>query len=442
MRALIIVCCLAALAACAAPPATAPAAPLPTAALASPTATSAPPTAAPAPTASPAPTATQAPPTATPLPAYDLVLQGGTLIDGTGAPPLPDAAVAIRDGRIAAVGQAADLVYGPDTPVRDLAGATIMPGFINTHVHTVGLSDEEMRAWARAGVTTVRDLGGPTAFMLAQRDAIASGRLPGLPRLLVAGPLVTVPDSFSVHLPAEEAWLLLVDSPAEAREKINALIDSGVDLIKIVTSGRTDTHFAELTEDEIAAISEVAHARGLRVSAHVDRAVSMRRAVLNGADDIAHSPRDRLPDDLIQLMVERGVALTPTIDVYEALAEGRGIGDDWRRYTAPIMYDNLRRFAAAGGLLAFGDDYGGVPDMALGMPIEEARHWLRAGIDPLALIVAATKGGAIVCGLEDQIGTLEIGKRADILVVDGDPLEDIAALTRPLLVLRDGAAVE
>jgi imidazolonepropionase-like amidohydrolase len=219
------------------------------------------------------------------------------------------------------------------------------------------------------------------------------------------------------------------------------LLDRGVDLIKIVVSGRTDISYAELSDAEIAAITEVARSRGVRVAAHVDRAVALRRAVENGVSDAAHSPRDRIPDDLIRLMVERDVALVPTIDVYERLAESRGGGDAWRRSTAPVMYDNLRRFVAAGGTLAFGDDYGGAPGMAVGMPLGEIGHWLAAGISPLQLIVAATRGGAVVCGLEEEIGTVEIGKRADVLVVDGDPLTDPSAFARPTLVLRDGVEV-
>jgi imidazolonepropionase-like amidohydrolase len=447
MRPLTVLLALVALTACAASPspvAEAPAAPLApaTATVAAPTAlppTIAAPTPLP-PTASP-PAPTTEPPTATPLPIYDLVLLGGTLIDGTGAPPLPDAAIAITDGRVAAIGRRGELAYSPDTPVRDLAGATIMPGFIDAHAHTADLSDDELRAWARAGVTTLRDLGGPLDAVLSRRDAIAAGALLDLPRLVVSGLLVTVPGSFSVAFGGEENRLLLVEGPDDARAKLTALLDRGVDVIKIVLSGRTDISYAELSNAEVAAITEVARSRGIRVTAHVDRAVALRRAVENGVSDAAHSPRDRIPDDLIALMVERGMALVPTIDVYEALAESRGNGEAWRRSTAPVMYDNLRRFAAAGGTLALGSDYGGAPGMAVGMPMGEIAHWLAAGLSPMELIVAATRGGAIASGLEDEIGTLEVGKRADVLVVEGDPLADPAAFARPVLVLRDGRVV-
>ena len=445
MRNLPTLLLIALLAACAAPPADpTPAALAPTAA---PTATVAPaptaPTAtvAPAPTAPPSPSPSPAPPTATPAPRYDLVLTGATLIDGTGAPPLPGAAVAILDGRIAAVGRAGELAYSADTPVRELPGATLMPGFVNAHAHTYALDDEGLRAWTRAGVTTVRDLGGPLAAVVARRDRIAAGGDPTLPRLLVAGPIVNVLGSFSTAIYGVNDRVLVVAGPEDAGAKVAGLLDGGADLVKLAVSGRTDVSYAELSDAELAAIVEVARARGVHVAAHVDRAVALRRAVEVGVGSVAHSPRDRIPDELIALMVERGVAMVPTIAVYEGLARERGAAVEWRRLTAPVMYDNLRRFAAAGGTLALGDDYGGAPGQTVGMPLDEIGHWLAAGLAPMEVIVAATGGGARALGLEGELGAIAPGLAADILVVDGDPLADIAALARPLLVLRGGAEV-
>ena len=172
-------------------------------------------------------------------------------------------------------------------------------------------------------------------------------------------------------------------------------------------------------------------------TAHVDRSAALRRAVLSGIDDAAHMPRDRMSDELIGEMVARGVALVPTIDVYENLAEERGNAGEWRQAILPLMYDNLRRFVAAGGVLALGDDYGN-PRVALGLPIAELGHWLAAGLTPEQAIAAATRGGALVCGLDREIGQLRSGMAADILVVEGDPLQGLSALERVVLVLRDG----
>ena len=374
------------------------------------------------------------------LPTYDLVLRGGTLIDGSGGQPLPNAAVAIRAGRVVAVGPAAMLSFSPETPVRELAGTTFLPGFVNAHAHTWELTDDQLRGWTRAGVTTVRDLSGPRDLLVARRDRLASGGDATLPRLRVAGPMVTVPDGHPIPIYGESDRVLAVRGPADAAAQVTALLDGGVDLIKIAVSGRTDTNWPELSDAEIRAITDTAHARGARVSAHVDRAIALRRAVLNGIDDAAHMPRDHMPDDLIAEMVARRVVLVPTIDVYEGLAEERGNADEWRRTILPVMADNLRRFSAAGGILALGDDYGN-PRVALGMPMPEIEHWLAAGLTPMQVIVAATHGGAAVCGLEQEIGQLRPGMAADVLVVDGDPLTDLRVLERVILVLRAGTIV-
>ncbi|HWQ13089.1 MAG TPA: amidohydrolase family protein [Roseiflexaceae bacterium] len=427
------------LAACAFPPAppVAVVVPGPTALPVLPTVTPAPP-----PTAAPAPT-TAPTPAAAPAPRYDLVLIGATLIDATGAPPLPNAAVAIQGRHIVYAGPADTLAYSADTPVRDVSGATIMPGFINTHVHITGLTDDDLRRWTRAGVTTIRDLAGPLAALVATRDRIRAANDATLPRLLVAGPIITVDGGypFAVGEQALRVEGLAVRDAEHARTTIAALADGGADLIKLAVSGRTDVHWQELSDEEIAAITTTAHARGLRVSAHVDRVVALRRAVLNGIDDAAHSPRDRMPDDVIALMVERGVTLSPTISVYEALARQRGTVAVWRQRMQPVMYDNLRRFVAAGGILALGDDYGGVPGMPVGMPLEELLHWQAAGISAQQIIEASTRGSALAAGLEGEVGTVEVGKVADLLVVQGDPLADLSALARPLLVVHNGQVV-
>jgi imidazolonepropionase-like amidohydrolase len=327
--------------------------------------------------------------------------------------------------------------------VRDISGATLMPGFINAHVHISGLSEDDLRRWARAGVTTIRDLAGPIEERVPIRESFIARGDPSLPRLLVSGPIVTVAGGypFAVRDAKLRVTSIAVEGVEHARGEVQALAGAGVDLIKISVSGRTDVSWPELSDAEIAMITETARGLGLPVTAHVDRASALRRAVLNGVNDAAHSPRDRIPDDLIALMVERGVTMAPTIAVYECLARSRGTGAEWRRMTMPTMYDNLRRFVAAGGTLALGDDYGGVPGMAVGMPMDEINHWIAAGISPLAVIEAATRGSAIASGVADELGTVEVGKLADLLVVEGDPLSDISALTRPLLVLRGGEIV-
>jgi imidazolonepropionase-like amidohydrolase len=374
--------------------------------------------------------------------AADLALVGGTLIDGRGGLPVPNAVIMLRGDRIINVGTTATLRVPAGTPIHDLRGKTILPGLINAHVHTSSLPTEALKGWPRAGVTTVLDLAGPPRQLLERRRMLTTSNDPAYPRLLVAGPFITVPGGHPIPHIGLTDEVVVVRGPADARAKVSALLDAGVNMIKIVVSGRTDMKWPELSNEEIAAITSTAHARGIRVVAHIDRASAMRRAVENGIDDAVHMPRDRMPDDVIALMVKHNVTLVPTIDVYEGLAEGRGIGDDWRKLTLPIMQDNLRRFIAAGGTLALGDDYGGHESVALGMPMAEIEHWQRAGVAPMQILVAATQGSARLTGLSKQLGTIQPGMLADLLVVNGDPLKNMATLNNPSLVIRNGKIVK
>ena len=157
-------------------------------------------------------------------------------------------------------------------------------------------------------------------------------------------------------------------------------------------------------------------------------------------DDAAHAPRDTIPNSVIREMVERVVTLTPTIDVYQKIAEDKSEAADWNATTLAIMYDNLRRFVEAGGTLALGDDFGN-PGVELEMPMDEIEHWKAAGLTSMQTIIAATRGGATVGGLQDDIGTLQTSKTADIFVVNRDPLVDIQALEKVQIVVHDGKIV-
>lgn len=367
----------------------------------------------------------------------DLVLTGGTLVDGTGKPALMDVAVAVENGKILAVGKEDGLNISEGSRTLDVSGKTILPGFINTHVHSRYVTLQQTKSWTREGVTTVRDLSGPLdALLERKRDSEASGD-PRLPRLLISGPMISVPGGHPFPIYGDDYPALAVRGPEDARDQVNRLLDAGVDHVKIAVSGRTDTGWPELSDEEIRAITSAAHARGVRVAVHVDAAAGLRRAVENGVDDAAHSSRDRIPDDLIAEMVERDVALSPTIDVYENLAEEGGTIAEWNAKTLPVMQDNLRRFVEAGGTLALGDDFGN-PGVELGMPMDEIQQWTAAGLSPMQVIVAATRDAAKVSGLGDEIGTVEKGKAADLLVVDWDPLSNPRALERVELVVHDG----
>jgi len=358
-----------------------------------------------------------------------LTLVNGTLIDGTGADPLPDAALVIQEGRIAAVGPRADISLPDDASIIDVQGATILPGFINAHVH-LGFDEKKLEAWAQGGVTTVRDLGAyPSADLFSRRDALLMDNR--FARLVAAGPIVTVPEGYPMVPWGFEG--LPVTSPEDAASKSYGLLDDGADLIKIaVESGYIfRAKIPALSAEEAAAIVSVAHERGTVVSAHVTASQDLWRALDAGVDDIAHMVTNPLYDGLIEQMLEKDVYWVPTLELWKNV----GYGD--RRAIA-----NLAKFVEAGGKVALGTDYAGYDaEFDLGMPVTEIELMQKAGMTPMQIISAGTQNGAHVCNLDHELGTLEAGKIADVLVVDGDPLEDIHALAKVRIVIHNGSVI-
>jgi imidazolonepropionase-like amidohydrolase len=403
--------------------------------------------AAPSPTASLRITATSTPKiavsqTATPnspetptLHSADLVITNGTIIDGTGADPIPDGVVIIAGDRIAAVGPASTVSLPTGARVIDVQEGTILPGFINAHVHQ-GYDGSNLEGWAQGGVTTVRDLGTSRSrqALFAVRDE-RRGQ-PKYARLVAVGPWMSVPGGYP-----EVPWGaqgLAVTSPDDAREKTEQLIEDGADVIKItMESGRTfGRSIPVLSREEASAIVDVANAHGIPVTVHAMDSSDLVRAIDVGVDDIAHMIWDELTDDVIARMVQQDIYWVPTLELYRYVSADAGNGWDENAIA------NLRRFVAEGGKVALGTDFAGYDaEFQLGMPMLEIEAMYEAGMSPMHIIVAATQNAAQVCNLENEIGTLEVGKTADILIVDGDPLTDIQALARTLLVIHDGVVI-
>ncbi|UCE42751.1 MAG: amidohydrolase family protein [Candidatus Aminicenantes bacterium] len=360
-----------------------------------------------------------------------LVLEGGTLIDGTGDAPVFDAVLIIKNGYITDMGSMKSTEVPEGAMVIPLKGETILPGFINAHIHN-GYNEHNLKTWAFHGVTTVRDLGGdPKNNLFSFRDKALKN--PQLARLIAAGPMITVPGGYP-KIPWGSPAGLPITSPDDARDQTIRLLDEGADIIKIaLESGeRFQREIPVLSLEEAKAIVEVAHRRGTIVSAHVLVAKDLERALEAGVDDIAHMVTDDPSDDLIQRVVRQGIYWVPTLELWHGV--GYGLGD--------VAINNLRRFVMAKGLVALGTDFDGYNcPFDLGMPIREVRWMKEAGMTPMQIIVAATKNASRVCNLEDSIGTLEKGKIADILVVKGDPLDDLEALLNPRMVIRGGQII-
>jgi len=358
-----------------------------------------------------------------------LVLTNGILIDGTSSDPIPNASLVMGGDRILAVGPASQVTIPSGVEVIDLDGATILPGFINAHVHDA-YNEGRLEAWAQSGVTTVRDEGiisgsGQLTNLVGLRDQLANS--PQYARLVSTGYMLSVPGGYGQ---------LDVTSADDAREQVNMELDAGVNVIKLaMESGYAGvTNLPNFTAEELSAIVEAAHTRGKLVTAHITEVKFLEPLLEAGVDDLAHIPNDLVLEALIKQLVKQDVYVVPTLTVFEAYGGLKG-----------SSY-NLGKFVEAGVKIALGNDYTFIPQnnydhFDLGMPMHEIIRMSEAGMTPLQIIVAATLNAAHVCGLEDELGTLEVGKLADILIINGDPLNDLSALTQVKMVIHSGEVI-
>lgn len=399
-----------------------------------------------------------------------VVFRNCTVIDGTGADPVPEAKVVVTDGRIAYVGALEpDQVGGPDVSgaaVVDLGGHTLCPGFFDCHVH-FGLPGtggpplekmlkpasyghfellERLRVTLHNGVTSARDLMGIDAGV---RDAVADDLIEG-PRLMVAIDMLSQTSGHAdFRLPSGLDLTRLVggsivDSVDAARTRTRELVRAGADVIKIASSGgvsspNDDPTWLGLRRDTIAAIVEEAADYGGRpVAAHAIGAAGIRAAVEGGVRSIEHGYQ--LDDELRHRMVEQGTFLVPTLletmQPVTASPQGAAKSAAWHQ----MAHDSIHESVAAGVRIAVGTDAGLGP--AHGTNLRELGLLVRfGGLTPMQAIVAGTLTSATLCGVEDTLGSVEPGKLADLVVVRGDPLADVESLGDPenvLLVLKGG----
>jgi imidazolonepropionase-like amidohydrolase len=337
-------------------------------------------------------------------PSGDLLLRADRIFDGTRM--LGDGAVLVRGSKVVAVG-ASD---AEATRTIDLGDATLLPGFIDLHVHQFG---EGMLA---GGVTTVRDLGVPIAFLPPPRAR------PGALRILAAGPLVTVPGGYPtpVHGPAVA---LNVRGPEGARRAVRMLAARGAAVVKV--SLEPGPGWPMLSPAELDALVEEAHARGLKVVAHA-QAEGVRLALDGGVDELAHMPCGPTDATVMRSLARRGIEIVGTLHVLE-------------QFCGTDALLNARAFVEAGGTLLYGSDYGvsGIPG---GIDVEELRLMVSAGLSRREAIVNATSRAAEQLPV-DGLGVLREGGPADVVAVRGDPLADLGVLASPVLVVVRGAVV-
>lgn len=392
---------------------------------------------------------------------------GARIIDGTGTEPA-EADLVVEDGRIVEIGRGLD----GDEHV-DLAGKTIVPGLFDCHTHVVVTTVDQMRnlqtpfsyrfyqaaqnlaATLKIGITTVRDAGGAD---LGIKQAVADGLIPG-PRMQISLSMIGQTGGHGDPWMASGAdlrWLpkhpgvpdTLVDGPDEMRRVVRTLVRMGADVIKVATSGgvlspRDKPTHAHFRLSELEVLVEEASAAGIWVMAHAQATPGIKNAIRAGIRSIDHGIY--LDDEAIEMMLARGTWLVPTLvaprGVIDAAEAGASIPEASvakAREVVEIHQDSFARAVEAGVKVAMGTDSGVTPH---GLNLRELSLMVDGGMTPMQAIEATTRSAAELMGLEDELGTLEAGKRADLVIVDGDPLDFAMLAERITAVYQDGVQV-
>ena len=387
------------------------------------------------------------------------------VIDGTGA-KLERATVVVDGDRIAAVGPDSWVKVPRGSRLIAGHGRALLPGLIDCHVHycldagpdairtleqdgptvTAVKAVAHARATLEAGITTVRDVGSREHISISVTHAIKAGIIPG-PRTLNAGLVICMPGG--------HAWFIgrQADGPDEIVKAVHEQIRAGADVIKFIATGGvltpgTSPGAAQFTLEELRAGVEEAVRAGRRVAAHAHGAEGMKNALRAGVHSIEHGTL--LDDEALDLLLERRTFLVPTLSAIQCGFEHgkQGGMPDYALEKCAGMAEaqrqNFRKAVKAGVRIAMGTD-AGTPFNHHGRNAQELRRMVQFGLTPMRAIEAATRSAATLLGLEQEIGTVEAGKQADLLVVKGNPLDDIVLLEEPArleYVIQGGRVVK
>ena len=382
-----------------------------------------------------------------PLKSGTYAMTGATIVDGTGRAAIADGVIVVRDGRIADVGPRTAVTVPPGVPTVDVDGKTIVPGLWDMHTHVTQI--EWAPAYLAAGVTTVRDMGNEFEFVVPLRDAIASGRALG-PRILAAGLIDGGgPNAFGVEYAA---------TPEEARQAVAKYHDAGFQQIKI---------YSLVTPAIVEAICAEAHRLGLTVTGHVPNGMTIEQAAAAGMDHVAHLPiRGEASSDevkkTIAFLKDHQTVIDPTQSWNELLghaagtpisafqpgiskipaplnrvfsnAGGAGIDAATARTRLERSLRIVKALHDAGVPIVAGTDEG-VPGHSVHREIE---LYVEAGLTPMEALQAATIVPARAMKMDAEVGTIEHGKRADLVVLNANPLDAIRNIRSVRWTIRDG----
>ena len=394
-----------------------------------------------------------------------LVVRGALVVDGTGARP-GLATVVIEDGRISAIGPDARITIPKGATVIEGEGNALLPGLIDCHIHycldagpdslrsleqddptvTAVKAVTHARATLEGGVTTVRDVGSRDHISISVTRAIRAGIIPG-PRTLNAG--------LAICMTGGHAWFIgrQTDGTDDVVKAVQEQVRAGADVIKFIATGGvltpgTSPGAAQLTLEELTAgVAEAARA-GRRVAAHAHGAQGMKNAIRAGVHSIEHGTL--LDDEAIELFLTHRTFLVPTLSAIQSgceMGKEGGMPDYAVQKSMALGEEQkttFRKAVKAGVRIAMGTD-AGTPFNPHGRNAQELRRMVEFGMTPMQAVEAATRSAATLLGLESELGTIEAGKHADLILVNGNPLDDIALLQDPrnvVYVIQGGTIVK
>ena len=393
-------------------------------------------------------------------------IRAGQLVDTVNGRVHSNQVILVEDDRIVRVAASGDVVIPADAAIIDLSGQTVLPGLIDMHDHLTGdhrfhgyeslqvsLPRETLygvfnaRKTLMAGFTSVRNVGAGGYSDVALRDAINAGEIDG-PRIRASGPALGITGGHCDNnlLPSEyqDTGAGVADGPWAARAKVREIIKYGADVIKFCATGGVlskgdSVGGQQYTLEEMQALVEEAHQHGRKVAAHAHGAEGIRTAILAGVDSVEHS--SLIDDDGIKLAKQNGTFLV--MDIYNdtyILEHGAEVGMleeslEKEREIGQLQRDNFRKAFKAGARMAFGSDGGVYPHGDNG---KQFAYMVEYGMSPMQAIQAATVHAAELIGWPDDVGAIEAGRYADIIAVDGNPLENVRLLENVSFVMKGG----